>query len=405
MKKTKKTKEVKFRHKLITTIARPFLWLLFKLRYKYSYKKYRDLKGKGPFLILANHTVAPDPILMGLSFPFPLYYMATEQIFNMGFLSKLLKYAVNPIKKSKSMNDINAIRKARRIVKEGGSIAIYPEGNLTYTGETLNFNNSIVKLIQFLKIPVIFFVTEGLYLSNPRWALYNKKGKSKGYIKLIIEPEDYLNLSDEELFSLVSDNLYINAYNKQDDLKYKGKNLAAGLERLVFMDLKKDLPFVTYSKNNMLLSTESDFSLKYLETGYVVDRKNKKYTLIEINEALIKSYYNYYKSNDVNLNINVLAQKTTTKSRTSFKNSGLYLNKDGLEITFKTKEILNISFRDIQALDIQGKKRIIVTTSENTWLFKLPLNISPYAFLLTYQFYQKGDKLYEDDFNVSKFGL
>ena len=131
MKKTKKQKEVKFRHKLITSIARPFLWLLFKVRYKYSYQKYRHLKKHGPFLVLGNHTVAPDPILMGLSFPFPLYYIATEQIFNLGFLSKLLKYAVNPIKKSKSMNDINAIRKARRIVKEGGSIAVYPEGNLT----------------------------------------------------------------------------------------------------------------------------------------------------------------------------------------------------------------------------------------------------------------------------------
>lgn len=401
----KNKKELKFRHKLITSLTRPILSLFFKVRYKYSYKNYRALKKKGPFLVLGNHTIGPDPILMGLSFPFPLYYFATEQIFNMGFVSTLLKYAVNPIKKSKSVNDINAIRKARKIVREGGSIAVYPEGNLTYTGETLNYTNSIIKLIKFLKIPVIIFVTEGLYFSNPRWAVYNKRGKSKGYIKLIIQPEEYLDLTDEELFSLVREHLYINAYDNPNNYKYKGKKLAVGLERLIFMDLEKDIPFVNYSKDDMLLSKESDFNLKYLNTGYLIDNQYQKYTLIELNERVTKSYYNYYQHNSIDLKVEVLAQKTTIKSRISFKNSLLSLSKDGLVVVLNKNETLNISFADVQALSIQGKKRIIVNTNEDTWLFKFPLDVSPYVFLLTYQFYKKGEKLYEDDFNVSEFGL
>src|SRR5690606_23551166 len=145
-----KRKEVKFRHRVIPFFARIILWPIIKIKYRYKYKKYKDLAKKGPFLVLSNHTIPMDPILLGLSFPFHLYYFASEQIFNLGLLSKLLVYAVNPISKAKGTSDINAIRKARKIVKEGGSIGLYPEGNVTYDGKTAKINDSVVKLIRLL---------------------------------------------------------------------------------------------------------------------------------------------------------------------------------------------------------------------------------------------------------------
>lgn len=400
----KKNKDVRFRHKLIITIARPFIAFFYKIKYKYSYKYYKNLKNKGPFLLLGNHTISSDPLLMGFSFPFHIYHIATEQIFNLGFLSKLLVYAVNPIKKSKALNDITAIRKAKKIVNEGGSVGVYPEGNLTYDGQSLRFEKSIVKLIRFLKIPVVIFVTEGLYFSNPRWSLYNKKGKSKGYVKVIINPDEYLNMSDDELYEFVYDNLYINAYDNVNNQTFKGKNMAHGLERLIFMDLETGKPFVTSTKGNMLTSSDSNFSLKYLETGYLIDNNDNSHNLIDLNNKIIESYYNYYKNNEVFLNTPIVARKTTTKKRTTFKHASLTLNSDKFVLKIKDA-ITNFEFSNIEAISIQGKKKIIVYANKETWLFTLPLNISPYAFLLTYQFYKKGESLYEDDFSVFHFGL
>ena len=152
----------------------------YKRKYRHSYKKLKELKGKGPFLVLSNHTVPEDPIIISFAFPFVLYFFATEQIFNLGWLSKLLKYAANPISKSKSVSDMNAIRKSKNIIKQGGSVALFPEGNVTYNGQTSKIDIQIVKLIRLLKVPVILYRTQGLYLANPRWALFKKKGRSSG---------------------------------------------------------------------------------------------------------------------------------------------------------------------------------------------------------------------------------
>jgi len=120
-----KKKEVKFRHNVIVKVSKLLLKPGIKRNYGYKFKTYKELKNEGPFIVLGNHTVPIDPILMGMSFPFHLYYFATEQIFNLGFLSKLLIYAVNPIRKAKSISDMSSIRKAKQIVNEGASVAIY----------------------------------------------------------------------------------------------------------------------------------------------------------------------------------------------------------------------------------------------------------------------------------------
>lgn len=402
----KNKKDVKFRHKFIITLVKPFVTLIYRLRYRYKFKRYRHLKKKGPFLILSNHTIASDPLFLSLSFPFHIYYFATEQIFNLGLLSRLLVWAVNPIRKTKSMNDVTAIRKARKIVREGGSVAVYPEGNLTYDGETLKFNRSIVKLIKFLKIPLILFVKEGLYLSNSRWQVNRRKGKSSGAIKKIIYPEDYLELSDEELYDIAYEGLYYNAYDKPQDLLFKGKDKALGLERLVFMDLDINKPFINYSKKDSLYSKSSDFKLTVLDDGYIIDKDNNRYTTIELHKLNMESYYNYYKNNQIDLVTDIVAEETVSGLKSIYDDAQLTLNSNQLVFLNKdTDEELVLPFKDIEMIAIQGKRKIIVYTSTTTWLFVFNENISPYAYLLTYQFYKKGEKLYEDDFNVHEFGL
>lgn len=96
MKKT--PKEVRLRHQVLTRLIVPFVRIYIVIKYKLFYKKYKALNKKGPFIVLANHTVNIDPMIMGMQFPFHLYYIATEQVFNLGFLSKVIKFIVNPIK-------------------------------------------------------------------------------------------------------------------------------------------------------------------------------------------------------------------------------------------------------------------------------------------------------------------
>ena len=399
-----KKKEVKFRHNVIVKVSKLLLKPEIKRNYGYKFKTYKELKNEGPFIVLGNHTVPIDPILMGMSFPFHLYYFATEQIFNLGFLSKLLIYAVNPIRKAKSISDMSSIRKAKQIVNEGASVAIYPEGNVTYDGQSATINKSIVKLIRFLRIPVIFFITKGLYFSNPRWSIHNKKGKSSSEITEILKPEVYDLMEDDELYHYINERLYTNAYEQNiEKMLFKGKNIALGLERLAFMDLKTNEPFVTYSQGSFLKSKTSNFHLEYLETGYVKDLDGNQMDLIHLNKETIKAYRKYYlKTDSFEFVEHMFLEKTTNNRKKKIGKHSIKLRKDGIEI-HTTDTVYNYSFSELVSLSIQGKKKIIIYTEKDTWLVTLDDHSSPYKYLLTYQFYNEGEKL--EDADISKFGL
>lgn len=400
--KKKRNKEIKFRHKVVGVVAKTILWPIIKIKYRYKYTYYKNLKKTGPYLIIGNHTVAFDPILMGLSFPFHLYYFASEQIFNLGFLSKMLVYLVNPISKSKGNSDVNSIKKAKRIVNEGGSIGLYPEGNVTYDGALASVNKSIVKLVRLLGIDILIYTTRGLYLSDARWTKNRKKGKTSGSVTKVIKKEEYDQMSNEELTKIIIDALSVNAYSQQEELllEYKGRKMAEGLERLVFMDLNTDTPFVTYTKNNELKSHVSDFKLIYDKYGYVTNELGIKKTLVEINKEVINSYLKYYNETDKELLFTekVLVDLTSKDRKINKGNNTLDLYKDKVVINFK-HESEELLFSEISSLTIQGKKKIIVNGNGKMYLITFNLKSSPYKYLLTYQFYKKG---IEND-NTSSF--
>lgn len=402
----KQKKEVKIRHYFVVKIAILFVIPWLKIKYRFSYKKQKELKRKGPFLILGNHTVPEDPMLLGFLFPFQSnYYVASEQIFNLGFLSKLLVWAVNPIKKAKSTSDLSTIRKSKTIIKQGGTIGMFAEGNVTYSGETTTINPAVVKYIRLMSVPVIFYNTEGLYLSNPRWAIYPKKGKSTGYIKRIMQPDEYKQLTDEQLYEIIKEELYVNCYDQKvlGNVAYKGKKLALGLERMLFMDLKTNQPFKTYSKDNQLLSTVSDFSFTYDEYGYL-SNQTEKITLIEAQQRTIDAYVDYLSKREDNYLFDEMVILEQTNARKKIKLGKFKLNMYTDKLVFSSVgHLIEVTYDKLSSIAIQGKRKLIMYHQDETYLITLDEKSSPLKYLITYQYYQNRNS--EDITNVFKFGL
>ncbi|MDD4290856.1 MAG: lysophospholipid acyltransferase family protein [Clostridia bacterium] len=222
----------KTRHKVITVLGRPIIAMLCKIRCHFKVgEKIRLTKGQ-PRLFLSNHSTAYDQFFMALSVNRPLYYMVSSVAFT-PFVSKLLRFAVAPVERVKGKPDSVCIRNTYKIIKEGESFWIAPEGNRTLDGITGYISPSIVKLIRLLKIPVSFFVIEGGYGIQPRWANSVRKGKIKCYVKNTIDYEEYSKLSDDEFYSIICDNLYI----KEQSLgnKYYSSKLAEGMEKFAYV--------------------------------------------------------------------------------------------------------------------------------------------------------------------------
>ena len=230
--KTKRKPWVLPRHKIIVMLV---FWIIYpwaRLKYGIRMERFREKKDR-QYLILFNHQTAFDQFFVSISFRKPVYYIASEDLFSLGFLSKLLRWAVAPIPIKKQTTDVQAVMNCLRVAKEGGTIALAPEGNRTFHGLPVHMNPAITPLIKKLNLPLVIYRIEGGFGIQPRWSDVCRKGRMRSYVSRVIEPEEYQSLSKEELFDLIYRELYV------DDTQFAGpfrhKKLAEYLERAMYV--------------------------------------------------------------------------------------------------------------------------------------------------------------------------
>ena len=256
-----KRKYVKARHRIIETLVYPFIRLMIAFKYKYRIDRLKVTR-KNPHIVVYNHLSGDDQFLVGFSIRGPIYYVATEDITSMGFLSKLLNYLVYIIPFKKSTNDVNAVRICLKVIKEGGTIIIAPEGNRSYDGTTCYIKPSIVKMIKKMKVPVVIYNLSGLYGALPRWADKSRRGECEGRIKRILTYDEYKDLSNEEFYEIIANGL------SHDETKiegsYKSKHLAEYVERVLYVCPKCGITKFK-SKKDILRCTTCGLEAKYQE--------------------------------------------------------------------------------------------------------------------------------------------
>ena len=192
---SKKKKWLKFRHRAIRWVGLPFMNLYTRLRYRIRVQKHKE---KRPYFIMMNHQTAFDQFFVEMAFSGPVYYVASEDLFSKGWISSVIRYVVAPIPIKKQVTDVNAVMNCIRVAREGGTIAIAPEGNRTYSGRTEYMNPAIAPLAKKLKLPIALFRIEGGYGVHPRWSDVVRKGKMRAYVSRVIEPEEYAAMSQTE---------------------------------------------------------------------------------------------------------------------------------------------------------------------------------------------------------------
>lgn len=260
--KKKKKKWIKWRHRVIRDVAYTILYPYMRLKYNVKVERFKE-QGKRPYLILMNHQTAFDQFFIGSAFRGAIYYVASEDLFSNGFVSNLLRYAVEPIPIKKQTTDPRAVLDCVRVKKEGGTIALAPEGNRTYSGKTEYIKPAIAGLIRILKLPVALFRIEGGYGVQPRWSDSVRKGKMRAYVSQVIEPEDVAKMSDEELMSAVEQGLYVN--EGVVDGVYRHKKSAEYLDRAMYVCPYCGLS-VFHSKNDIITCTKCERQIRYLPT-------------------------------------------------------------------------------------------------------------------------------------------
>ena len=229
--KKKEKKWMRRRHLVVRNLAGLILIPITRLMYHVKVERFKE-QGDRAYLILLNHQTTFDPFFVGMAFRGPVYYMATEDIFSLGFLSKLLRWAIAPIPIKKQTTDISAVMTCIRLAREGGTIALAPEGNRTYHGRTVYMNPAIAKMARKMKLPIALFRIEDGYGIQPRWADGTRKGTMTARVSRVIEPEEYAAMTDEALMETIRAELHVDEARVTGEFDCKAR--AEYLERAVY---------------------------------------------------------------------------------------------------------------------------------------------------------------------------
>ena len=228
----KKNQWVRFRHRISTGIVRPFFSLIARFKYHARVDRFAG-QGDRNWLILSNHQTGFDQFFVGLAFRRQVYYVATEDLFSKGWISRVISWLVAPVPFLKASTDIRAVMNCMRIAKEGGTIALFPEGNRTYSGKTCYIKPSVAALAQKLGLPIAIFRIEGGYGVSPRWSDHTRKGSMRAGVRRVIEPEEYRAMSKDELYALICSELDVD--DSTSGGEYTSDTLAEGLERVIYV--------------------------------------------------------------------------------------------------------------------------------------------------------------------------
>jgi 1-acyl-sn-glycerol-3-phosphate acyltransferase len=210
----------------------PF-FIIFNVRIKWS-GEYRKIRG--PYVVLGQHQLSWDPVLITLGAKHPPHWVATDALFRKMGLAWVIRNLCACIPTTKNMSDMETIKLIRMYAGLRARIGIFPEGQQTWDGKGLPPVPGTAKLLRFLKLPVVFIYSEGAYLTKARWNWgHNRRPIFLNYeVGISKEEIESMKLSEieEKLNTFLDYDEY--AVQKKKMIPLSGENRAENMELTLF---------------------------------------------------------------------------------------------------------------------------------------------------------------------------
>ena len=232
----------------------------------------KKCKIKGPAIVLSNHTSFYDFIYTHAAlYPHRVTYLAASKMFYeplTGFFLRLARAIPKHLMQPDPVSTLNAFR----ILKKNGIVSIFPEGQISPSGRSLTPSFSIAKMIKKANVDVYIVKHMGAGLSNPPWSKNTFKGRVDTIKELIILKAELTNLSENEIYQIIVQNLYhsSSAYNKEKRYTYKLNDIS-NLENVIYQ-CPKCLHEGLTSNGHQLMCPSCHHELTYDQYGLLNGR-------------------------------------------------------------------------------------------------------------------------------------
>ncbi len=269
------------------TAMQRLVFLPIKLWFHFSAQRDSNLEvGKNPTLVIAPHQNYLDCVFMALALGIgqPCRFVATDLLastkFGMWFLSHT---GCIPITQFSA--DTSAIKAILKALKAGDSVAIFPEGERSLSGEHEFTNHTLLRIIKRAEVDLAAVSLEGSYLIWPRYSrsLFSR-GKVVAKTQLLATKEQLKTMSEAEILRLLKPIFAQSDYRDQERRLEQGEKLwrynkrqkPDGLEQLLHYCPKCKQELSLIAKKHSLTCKLCDFSMQTEKSG-----------LLKLNEELI----------------------------------------------------------------------------------------------------------------------
>lgn len=383
-----KKKWIHFRHRVMLRILKMIMKPAMRIKCGFHYEKIKNLNE--PSLILYNHVTVYDQFFVGLMANTKSFFVMSDDLVIKPFVSGIIKYLVNPIPYKKASTDFSILKTSKKVISEGGSVVMAPEGNRTYSGKTCYINPTIAKMIRFLKVPVIFVHIEGGFGVQPRFSNKVRKGKTNSKVIKTITYDEYKDLTDDEIYEIVKKYIYTAETNTNE--KYKSKRSAEYLERVIYRCPTCGVTHFESNKNILKCTT--------CNKEYIYDEYKK--ILCKDGSAPFHTVYEWYKYQEDQLkNTNLLEmneENIITIDEVSFyyiiprKKMVLIAKKIKLVLHPNCFELMDENtskkyyFKDIISAGVFGKNKMDFFTKDMAYQIKADVHFNALKYV---QFFYK----------------
>ena len=386
----KKKKWIYPRHQVVRNLLYLVMYPYCRLKFGVKIERMKDQQNR-PYLILLNHQMVFDQFLVGMAFKGPIYYVATEDIFSLGWVSSIIRYLIAPIPIKKQTTDVQAVRTCYKVAKEGGTIAIAPEGNRTYSGKTEHMNPAIASLAKTLNLPIAFFRIEGGYGIQPRWCDKARRGKMRGYFSRVIMPEEYKEWSNDELYHVIQKELYVNEAKVTTNY-YHRKN-AEYMERLFYVCPHCGLS-IFESHGDKVACKTCNREYQYLAT------KELKGVGFDSQFRFVNDWYEYQKDFVNKLDINEYIDQPMYSEQASFSEVIVYKNKkmirkNAVVELYGDRVLIDdnvFPFAEITAASVLGRNKLNIYYDKKVYQLKGSKRFNAIKYVHMYYRYKNVNK-------------
>ncbi len=223
------------RHHLVWKILQPIINTYLRIRYGYTHDQ---ASREEPCLIISNHVTNWDPFFLAVSFrKQQISFVASEHLFRMGWLSKLIQWLVAVIPRRKGTTGMDTAMSCLRQLRAGQSVCIFGEGETTWDGITKSVFPATAMLAQVSGATLITYRIEGGYLTTPRWGKGVRRGRIHGGVVRAYSPEELKAMKKDEILEAINRDIYEDTWanQKKNPIAYKGKKTAQYMESALFL--------------------------------------------------------------------------------------------------------------------------------------------------------------------------